>query len=589
MDVDIDLQCPICLELFNYPIILPCSHVLCRSPCAEHLFDFNFIRCPVCRDNCYVSGGISSLPRVIALENIIERFKAASQNSKPDRKQSICSTLDASFDSITDNSILPSVCNLCSTSKKTKAIKTCLDCNASYCAKCLKMSHPNKEPFLSHELVSPNLDGRDLNQSDSGLCSTHGERLSLFCRDCTTTCCALCREDERHKDHQLVAVDEAYTDLKKVIEKSLEKLQQNQEKVRNSVQLQRDHLKDMQQMADKKREEINTQCDALLAEIENKRNFFLADLEYEERVRQNDQEDLIKVMDRILGSSQALYSYSKEVIKEDVGEFLEVAPTLSEKLVKSTIECETAQYEPHDAQLLCAKVVDFRKEKQVLRDMNYLTAPSTPSIDVTRCSRSEDTVVLVICPPNNIHDVIDQYEIHYCSEEQKSLEIEETLIVKNSIEERQIGKGVPNSAGLIVVLVENLCKSTTYYFCVSAANQTGKSLNSEVVQCTTLLQGESVIPVPVIVESLCRQFTSSIQIYCASPQDIAVEQHISHFLLYRTLGYSKPWRTLSLYGRQEHRVFGLESNSEYEFLVLACNQRGECQISNRVILQTESS
>jgi hypothetical protein len=75
MDVDDDLQCPVCLELYSYPIILPCSHVLCREPCAEHLFDFNFIRCPVCRDNCYVSGGISSLPRVIALENIISRYK----------------------------------------------------------------------------------------------------------------------------------------------------------------------------------------------------------------------------------------------------------------------------------------------------------------------------------------------------------------------------------------------------------------------------------------------------------------------------------------------------------------------------------
>ena len=53
-----------------------------------------------------------------------------------------------------------------------------------------------------------------------------------------------------------------------------------------------------------------------------------------------------------------------------------------------------------------------------------ILAPETPSVDVTRCSRSEDTVVLVLSPPRNSHDVIDQYEIHYCSEEQKSLEIE---------------------------------------------------------------------------------------------------------------------------------------------------------------------
>lgn len=59
----------------------------------------------------------------------------------------------------------------------------------------------------------------------------------------------------------------------------------------------------------------------------------------------------------------------------------------------------------------------------VIRRFGFL-APVTPSIDVTRCSRSEDTVVLVLSPPRNAHDVIDQYEIHYCSEEQKSLEIE---------------------------------------------------------------------------------------------------------------------------------------------------------------------
>lgn len=52
------------------------------------------------------------------------------------------------------------------------------------------------------------------------------------------------------------------------------------------------------------------------------------------------------------------------------------------------------------------------------------TAPSTPIVDVTRCSRSENSVVLALCPPSNVHEVVDQYEIHFCSEEQKNVELE---------------------------------------------------------------------------------------------------------------------------------------------------------------------
>ena len=74
----------------------------------------------------------------------------------------------------------------------------------------------------------------------------------------------------------------------------------------------------------KRRDDVNTQCDALLAEIEARRNFFLSDLEYEERLRQTDTEDLVNVMDKIQGSAQALLGYAKDVMKEDVIEFLEV-------------------------------------------------------------------------------------------------------------------------------------------------------------------------------------------------------------------------------------------------------------------------
>lgn len=590
MEVDSDLQCPICLELFSYPIILPCSHVLCRSPCAEHLFDFNFIRCPVCRDNCYVSGGIGSLPRVIALENIIERYKAdrtSRENTNDRNKSADSSFLDASLSSQSDvekdSSIL---CNLCNSVSKKKAKKSCLDCNVSYCSNCLLLTHQKKDPFNTHELVSPR---DDVSHSVTGLCSKHSDQLSLFCKDCGVPTCTLCKDSSLHKDHFMITIESAYTDIKASIDKNLQKLGVSQEKVTSSLQHQRDNLKEMQQKIDRKRSEINAQCDQLLAEIENKRSFFLADLEYEERIRQNEQEELIKVMERILGSSQALYSYTSEVLNEDVSEFLEVANTLSEKLVKATADCETAQFQPSDCDVLPGKLVDFRKERTVIREMNYLLAPETPSIDVTRCSRSEDTVVLVLSPPRNLHDVIDQYEIHYCSEEQKSLEIEDTLIVKNVPEDRLLGKIVPNCSGVVVVLVENLCKSTTYYFCVSASNQSGRSANSEVVQCTTLLPGESVIPAPVIVESLCRPFATSVQIYSSSPQDVAAEQHISHFLLYRPRGQSRAWKTLSLYGRQDHRVFGLIASTDYEFVILGCNQRGECQVSNRVVIHTEQS
>ncbi|XP_022346163.2 E3 ubiquitin-protein ligase Midline-1-like isoform X4 [Crassostrea virginica] len=590
MDVDSDLQCPICLELFSYPIILPCSHVLCRSPCAEHLFDFNFIRCPVCRDNCYVSGGISSLPRVIALENIIERYKAdrsvrenTNDQSRNDESSSLDASLSSQSDVEKDSQVL---CHLCNSVSRKKAKKSCLDCNTSYCSNCLLLNHQKKDPFNTHELVSPR---DEANQSVTGVCSKHTDQLSLYCKECSVPICTLCKDSSLHKDHFMITIESAYADIKASIEKNLLKLGTSQEKVTSSLQHQRDNLKDMQQHIDRKRSEINTQCDMLLAEIENKRSFFLADLEYEERIRQNEQEELIKVMERILGSSQALYSYTSEVLNENVSEFLEVASTLSEKLVKATTDCETAQFQPSEVDVLPGKLVDFRKEKNVIREMNYLLAPETPSVDVTRCSRSEDTVVLVLSPPRNSHDVIDQYEIHYCSEEQKSLEIEDTLIVKNVPEDRLLGKNVPNCSGVIVVLVENLCKSTTYYFCVSASNQSGRSANSEVVQCTTLLPGESVIPAPVIVESLCRAFATSVQIYSSSPQDVAAEQHISHFLLYRPRGQSRAWRTLCLYGRQDHRVFGLLAGTDYEFIILGCNQRGECQVSNRVYIQTEQS
>ena len=72
-DIAGELRCPVCLEFYQAPVVFPCAHVLCRAPCAERLFEGNFVKCPVCRENSFVSGGIDNLPRVLLLENIIDR------------------------------------------------------------------------------------------------------------------------------------------------------------------------------------------------------------------------------------------------------------------------------------------------------------------------------------------------------------------------------------------------------------------------------------------------------------------------------------------------------------------------------------
>ena len=234
VDVDNDLQCPICLELYTFPIILPCSHVLCRKPCAEHLFDFNFIRCPVCRDNCYVSGGINSLPRVIALENIIERYKAERKKEPIARWNSFSSSAsyesNVSIPSLTNIAKQPEMdvpvkCQNCKSAIPRRAKKLCLTCGINFCGACLRHTHPNKEPYTSHEFTNPepcsNKDtAKPNNITPPSLPASvpsvdFGRKtVDFYCSSCRQPYCSKSKDAEIHTGHPVSAVEGAHRELK---------------------------------------------------------------------------------------------------------------------------------------------------------------------------------------------------------------------------------------------------------------------------------------------------------------------------------------------------------------------------------------
>jgi len=96
--------------------------------------------------------------------------------------------------------------------------------------------------------------------------------------------------------------------------------------------------------------------------------------------------------------------------------------------------------------------------------------------------------------------------------------------------------------------------------------------------------------VPVIVENQCRTYTYSIQLHSPSPLTSSLhETGVDHYLLFREASINKIWKSISLYGRVDHRVFGLEPDTLYDFVVMACDSNCECQVSNMVTMKTEKS
>ena len=74
-DLNDELTCCICLELYTDPVMLPCSHNLCHS-CAIGLLPntptIAYLICPECR----AQAKLSMLMENRALANVVAKFKA---------------------------------------------------------------------------------------------------------------------------------------------------------------------------------------------------------------------------------------------------------------------------------------------------------------------------------------------------------------------------------------------------------------------------------------------------------------------------------------------------------------------------------
>ncbi|KAM4606959.1 tripartite motif-containing protein 16 [Polymixia lowei] len=109
------------------------------------------------------------------------------------------------------------LCDFCTT-RKQKAVKSCLLCLASYCETHLQ-SHYEYPALMKHKLV------KATGQMREKICAQHDKLLEAFCRTDQTSVCVLCMMDE-HKHHDTVPAGTERTEKQKQLGSTLHKSQQ---------------------------------------------------------------------------------------------------------------------------------------------------------------------------------------------------------------------------------------------------------------------------------------------------------------------------------------------------------------------------
>uniref|UniRef100_A0A3B3HGS4 RING-type domain-containing protein n=1 Tax=Oryzias latipes TaxID=8090 RepID=A0A3B3HGS4_ORYLA len=201
----VKFSCSICLDILKEPVTVPCGHSYCMS-CIKTYWDGEDQRgnhsCPQCR----------------------ETF----------------------------------------TPRPMKAVKSCLDCLASYCEEHLQ-PHSVALALQKHKLVDPS---RNLQQN---ICSLHDEVMKIYCRTDQQNICYLCLMDE-HKGHETVS---AATERMEKQKKLQETRQQIQQKIQDCLVLNVVHLKLTYIEA----------CDCSVYNVNHSKNIMIKVIYYQEHVK----------------------------------------------------------------------------------------------------------------------------------------------------------------------------------------------------------------------------------------------------------------------------------------------------------------
>src|SRR6218665_3879799 len=208
-------ECPICMNVFTDPRVLPCIHTFCLD-CLKRIGETtqkgpgHKLPCPLCRKEFIIpADGLAAVPKNFFVENLLQ-YKL---------------TLQMGSTSI--------ICDLCSATDESKtrqdlptATVRCLECQDNYCDGCVKI-HQYLKVSRNHKLmkIGDYAETSIIKRVYSvKYCSEHTQKpLEYYCAECRKIVCVSCFV-ERHKLHNCKDIASVDEDFRQTIEKNGRKI-----------------------------------------------------------------------------------------------------------------------------------------------------------------------------------------------------------------------------------------------------------------------------------------------------------------------------------------------------------------------------
>ncbi|XP_060716742.1 E3 ubiquitin-protein ligase Midline-1 isoform X1 [Tachysurus vachellii] len=474
-----ELTCPICLELFEDPLLLPCAHSLCFN-CARRILVSHCttgepadaicaFQCPTCRYAISLSPqhGLDALKRNVTLQNIIDRVQRASTSatlllSSSGHSSPGDSPLGAMTTATAPSSPAELVqCQFCEQEPPQCAVKTCVTCEVSYCEECLRATHPNKKPFTGHRLIEPLPDShlRGLQ------CLEHEEeKVNMYCVTDEQLICSLCKLVGRHRDHQVAALNERYEKLKQTLDSNLSNLIKRSSELESLMGKLIQTCQHVEVNASRQEGKLMDECDILISIIQDRRQIIGSKIKEGKAVRLRKLAQQIGNCKQCIERSSALITQADQTLKEtDHARFLQTAKSISERVSMATASSQVLIPEINLTDTFDTFALDFTREKKMLENLDYLTAPSPPGIREELCTASYDTITVHWTSDDEFSVV--SYELQYTIFTGQS----NIVSLCNSADSWMIVPNIKQNH----YTVHGLQSGTKYIFIVKAINQAG--------------------------------------------------------------------------------------------------------------------